>query len=659
MAHERARADGALAFQIGLDDLDQGLSVFDADRCLVVWNRRFVELLDLPPSLARRGASYAEIVRYLAARGELGPGDVDDIIAQRMHAADHSARFYSERTTLAGRILAAHTHPVATGGFVTVYSDVTERGAAEARVNQRIVELRAVNDKLRDSVRRLEMISAAHAQSEARLRLITDAIPAAIAYIDADLRLQFANRRFARLFDMTREEAIGQSMPGVFGGALVPALSEHLAVALAGQSASFEHGFRAPSGRDVITRNTLIPELGDGRVLGIFVLSLDITEEKRAERGLREAQKISAIGQLAGGLAHDFNNLLTVIVGNLCSLRERVDPDLGRELVEPAVRASYRGSDITRRLLAFARLQSLAPSPIDVAGLVAGTAQLLRRSLPSTIAIQCSAEPDGWLALADAAQLENALVNLALNARDAMPHGGTLSFATANARIDDAAALPVGDYVSIRVGDTGTGIAPEIQGRILEPFFTTKPFGSGSGLGLSMVFGFVRQSGGDLRIASEVGRGTSVTLLLPRAVGATVGATVVDTAIERGPAVAGRGELVLLAEDHDDVRHAVRRHLVELGFQVLEACDGDDARSLLAAVPEVAVLVSDVVMPGTIDGLGLADHARRVIPGIRIVLISGFANFAADGYDWFDERLVLRKPFGKDDLSRVLHGTHE
>jgi PAS domain S-box-containing protein len=632
-----------LPFQAGLDSLEQGLSVFDRDQRLVVCNRRFVELLELPAPLARCGASYVELVRHLAARGDLGPGDVEELVARRVRAAERPLRSYSERTTADGRVLAAQTHPMPDGGFVTVYTDVTDRArtealtrarseALEARVNQRLLELRSVNERLR--------------ANEARLRLVTDGIPAAIAYVDADLRLRFANRRFARLVDRKGDAVLGQHVAELFGGPLVAGLAEPIAAALAGRSDTFERTFRARGGREIVTRTTLIPELGDGgRVLGAFVLTLDVTEEKRAARALHEAQKMSAIGQLAGGLAHDFNNLLTVIVGNLGSLRERIAPELARELVEPAVRASHRGADITRRLLAFARQQSLVPAPVDVPALLAGAAQLLRRSLPANIVVECHADDDSWPALADAAQLENAIINLALNARDAMPDGGVLSLGAANLHIEAGAEPPPGDYLEIRVADTGTGIAPEVRGRILEPFFTTKPFGSGSGLGLSMVFGFARQSGGDLRVASDVGRGTRMTLLLPRAAAAPEAPVALD------PAPGGRGELVLLVEDHEDVRQAVRRQLVELGYQVLEASDGEDAAALLASVPNVAVLVSDVVMPGALDGIRLADEARRLVPGIHVVLISGFANFDGDGYD----RSVLRKPFGKDDLARALH----
>jgi len=547
----RCVGDDVLVLQSGLDRLDQGVCVFDRTLRLLAWNRRFLQLLGLPPAVVDHGVEFATIVRTLAERGDLGPGDVDAIVARRVRGAAQCQRFYVERTTREGRVVAAQTDPLPGGGFVTVFTDVTERSQTEtstptrideleARVNQRTLELRIANEALRDKVRELEAAATARDQ---------------------------------------------------------------------------------------------------------------------VEQALRQAQKLSAIGELAGGLAHDFNNLLTVIVGNLGSLRERLDDDLVTEYVTPAVRASYRGVDITRRLLAFARQQSLEPTAIDVPELIAGTITLLRRSLPSNITLECiadAADAESWPALVDPAQLENAIVNLALNARDAMPEGGTLTIRTAYRRLAADAerdALPTGDYVAVSVVDTGTGMSPEIQARVLEPFFTTKPFGAGSGLGLSMVFGFVRQSGGDLRIASEIGRGTAVTLLLPRAEGLAA----LELAVPDPVAiVGGHGELVLLVEDHDEVRQALRRHLLELGYQVLEARDGEDARALLSACRDVAILVSDVMMPGTVDGFGLVEHARRTVPGIKTVLISGFAPFAASAHGGFDERRVLRKPFSKDDLARAL-----
>jgi PAS domain S-box-containing protein len=657
------------SLQAALDSLDQGVCVFGQDLTLVAHNRRFVELLGFPEGLVTNGVSFARLARHLAERDGVHPSsaDLDDDVARRVHAARHCVRSYNERTSPTGRVVAAQISPLPEGGFVTVYTDVTERrqaelltpereGELESRVNQRTLELRTVNEELRRNIRRMEAASSALATSEARLRLITDAIAAAMAYVDRDLVVRFANRRFAALFRKNIDRIVGRSMLRILGAKIFSSLSEHVHAALHGRVRAFEHEYTGPEGDLVITRNELVPEFGeDGAVVGLFVLSIDVTDEKKAERAVREAQKTAAIGQLAGGLAHDFNNLLTVIVGNLASVREQVDAALAREYLDPTIRASHRGVEVVRRLLAFARQQPLEPIAVDVAQLVTDAAQLLRRSFPGNIRVACDVEHDGaWPALVDPAHLESALVNLAINARDAMPEGGTLTFRVSCTRLDEEnaarGALAAGDYVSIEVCDDGCGIPVDLMDRIFEPFYTTKPFGSGSGLGLPMVLGFARQSAGDVRVRSELARGTTVSLLLPRATGPAE-ISVPPTA---PAAMSGEGRLVLLVEDNEDVRRTVRRHLLDLGYQVLEARDGDDARELLATVPGVAVLVSDVVMPGAVGGLGLADEARRLVPGIKIVLMSGFTSWSAGGYDWFDERLLLRKPFGREDLTRVL-----
>jgi PAS domain S-box-containing protein len=632
-----------------LDSLQQGVSVFDGQLRLVAWNRRFIELLRLPPALVDQGVAFADLARHLGARGDFGAGDIDHIVAARVEAARRWVRSYSERTTFDGRVLAAQTTPLPEGGFVTVYTELTERSSAEAltperseelerRVNQRTLELRTLNEALRTG--------------EARLRLITDAVPAAIAYLDEERVYRFANRRYAELFGRQSALLIGRPLRQVMGRRILGEVQAPIERVFAGETPVFEHIHRR-RGEARITRNTLVPELSpSGRVQGVVHLCLDVTEQKAAERAWHEPQKMSARGQLAGGLAHDFNNLLTVVCGSLRSLGERLSGPLVNDFVAPALRASGRGTELTRRLLAVARQQELEPCPVDVPALVAGTVQLLRRSLPDDIAVDVSAEEAGWPALVDPGQLENALVNLALNARDAMPGGGRLTIRTSH----EPGKGQQHDRVRITVTDTGAGIPPELQARIFEPFFTTKPFGSGSGLGLSMVFGFVRQSGGELQLRSAPGQGTTFTLLLPRAEGAVTGVGAVSEPLADAPAVDGDGKLVLLVEDHQDVRQTVRRQLLELGYQVLEARDADDARSLLTSVPEVAALVSDVVMPGATNGVGLADAARRLVPGIKIVLITGYAGPALGGHDWFDERLVLRKPFGKEELARALEG---
>jgi len=668
MVVRNARPRDAVLLQSGLDHLDQGVAVFDDRLRLIGCNRQAVELLGIPEELAEPGTDFAELVRWFARRGDYGLGDIETMVERRVAAARQCLRHYSERRGFHRKILASQTTPLPGGGFVIVVTDISERSQAEAltpersdeleaRVNHRTQELRVLNDELRRKIRQLQDASVAQKRSEERLRLITDAIPAAIAYVDDQLTVTFSNKRFAQIFDLSGAEILGRNVGDLFQDRDGASVIHHVVTALQGKEESFSHITRSGVGVKRITRNVLIPEFAEnGAVPGIFVLALDVTEEKQAEAAFRNAQKMSAIGQLAGGMAHDFNNLLTIIAGNLSLLQDQMDQETFAGCVEPALRASRRGMDITRRLLAFARRQSLEPTAIEPRQLIAGIILLLRRSVPANIAIESDETGPVWAVRADPNQLENALVNLALNARDAMPEGGVLHFRTSNVTVPDGAdhgdALVPGDYVQIDVIDNGVGLDPASLDRVFEPFFTTKPFGAGSGLGLSMVYGFVRQSGGQITVASARGQGTSFSMLLPRAEEEAA----VEEAAPDPPATPGRGELILLIEDNDDVRLLVRRQLLDLGYQVLEARNGEEGRSLLDTVADIQCMVSDIVMPGPLSGYALARHARRLHPEMRVVLISGFAEAAPQRYPDEEDWPLLRKPFSKNQLGRVLQG---
>jgi signal transduction histidine kinase/ActR/RegA family two-component response regulator len=379
-----------------------------------------------------------------------------------------------------------------------------------------------------------------------------------------------------------------------------------------------------------------------------------IERNRRLEEQLRQAQRLEAVGQLIGGVAHDFNNLLTVIIGNAGLLVDELDDDPDRrELAETTLTAAQRAADLTGRLLAFARRQPLAPRVTDVGELVEGMEKLLRRSLGEHVEIELAHAASVWPALVDAAQLEGAILNLAINGRDAMPIGGRLTISIANRDVDRTTAegqldVVPGPYVMIEVADTGSGIAPEDLEHVFDPFFTTKEVGRGTGLGLSMVFGFVKQSGGHVTIESELGRGTRVRMYLPRGREATDAIAVVPGAVD-----AGGTETVLLVEDDELVRRYARDQLVALGYRVFTAANGVEALDVIRRRADIDLLFTDIVMPGGMNGRALADAVREVRPELPVLFTSGYSEDAIVHDGRLDPGvLLLSKPYPRADLAR-------
>ena len=399
----------------------------------------------------------------------------------------------------------------------------------------------------------------------------------------------------------------------------------------------------------------------DHTQMTVVSLFRDVTDEIKRREGSLRLQKLEAIGQLTGGIAHDFNNLLTIISGNLELLEESISIAEDRELLSGAVRAADSGARLTRRLLTFARRRQLTPEVINLNEQVQSMSELLRRTLGDTIDLRTSFARDLWLVRADSGEIESAVINLAINARDAMPNGGKLSIQTSNVILERdevgfEGPLVAGDYVRISVSDNGIGISKAVLGRVFEPFFTTKPPGRGTGLGLSTIYGFIKQSGGNITIYSEPDVGTTVNLYFPRCLD------------EVGPAVStanasmeerGHGERILVVEDNNDVRELTVQRLQRLGYDVIQFATAVAARDALNDGLKVDIVFSDIMMPGGLTGVDLAKWIREHRSELPVILTTGFADEAIDVGAVANAWPTLRKPYTQRDLAELVRKTLE
>ena len=471
------------------------------------------------------------------------------------------------------------------------------------------------------------------AAREAHLRSILDTVPEAMIVIDATGSVTSFSAAAAQLFGYRHEEVVGQNvkmlMPEPYRGEHDGYIGHYLRT---GEARIIGYG-RVVKG---LTKDGAIFPMelavGEARSDGQRIFTgfiRDLTSRQKMEEELRQSQKIEAIGQLTGGLAHDFNNLLTVITGNLEMLEMSLKDSNQRELLKDAQDAAQDGAKLTGQLLAFGRRQPLNPKPTDLAPLISNFSELLRRTLGESIELHIRVTGSGNLCVVDAPQLQNALLNLAINARDAMPRGGKLTIDISRTRLDVDYAqmypdIRTGRYVLVAVTDTGSGMSEEVRQRAFEPFFTTKPTGAGTGLGLSMVYGFVKQSGGHIQIYSELEQGTSVRIFLP----------LVEAVQTSGELAPGAGEMdamprgsetILVVEDDARVRRVTTARLRSLGYEVIEADNGAAAFALLAAYPKIAMIFTDVVMPGGMNGDELAEAALAAKPDLKVLFTSGYA----------------------------------
>lgn len=471
------------------------------------------------------------------------------------------------------------------------------------------------------------------------------------------------NTEAERVFGRLRGEAVGASLtdlivpPGAESSlsSLIASLTPDAYGRVAGRRQVVEA--LDAEGRVFPMDVTAVPVSDDERGWVYYCFGRDLSEQRALEDQLRQAQKMEAVGQLTGGIAHDFNNLLTVVIGSIDLLAARLR-DGDRALAEQALRSAESGATLVHRLLAFSRRQTLAPQPIDVNALVQGMHDLLSRTLGERIDIRTVAEPGAWHVLADPGQLENALLNMAVNARDAMEGAGVLTIETGNVHLDARYAaenteVTPGDYGLLAVTDTGCGMPPEVIERAFDPFFTTKKAGMGTGLGLSMIYGFAKQSGGHLKIYSEVGEGTTIRLYLPKT---SDGADVAAPRPGRA-ALGGRGEAILVVEDDADVRGFVAAVLQDLGYTLHLAATADEALDVLRSDARIDLLFTDVVIPGGLSGREIAEAAQAERPGLRVLYTSGYTENSIVHQGRLDAGVAfLAKPYKRDELGAAVAG---
>ena len=528
--------------------------------------------------------------------------------------------------------------------------EALERARAEAA----LLDLNATLES------RVGQRTAELASSEARFRTLFENAPAVIVLIrvgpDGQPVFEAVNAAAEAFMGRPASDIIGRDVAAVAGPG-DPLRERSLECAATGQPVQYETSLEVEG--EVRTAESVLAPLaidgGEGQML--IAISRDITAQRSIEEQLRQAQKMEAIGQLTGGIAHDFNNLLTGIIGSLALMQKRLAQGRTETLERYAglaLASANRAAALTHRLLAFSRRQPLEAKAVDANALVVSMEDLLRRTIGESIVFQSVETPGLWPTLCDPHQLENALLNLAINARDAMPDGGRLTIETANAVLDEAyvarePGVAAGQYVMLSVTDTGTGMPPDVMARAFDPFFTTKPIGQGTGLGLSMIYGFVKQSDGHIKIYSEPGQGTSIKIFLPRSQGA--GEAAQPEAGEAAPR-AEEGDTVLVVEDDVTVRDLVLEVLRELGYTALQAPDGPAGLALLRSARRVDLLVTDVGLPG-MNGRQLADQARAARPDLKVLFITGYAENAAFGNGHLDPDMqMMTKPFAVDALAK-------
>jgi signal transduction histidine kinase/sensor domain CHASE-containing protein/ActR/RegA family two-component response regulator len=616
-----------------IEALPVGILLYGPDRKLALWNSYSRELYGPVFESFRVGMPYSELAEIFADQYVAGNPEEKRSAAQAWHDEFENSPGRGEIVRSDGKIIQRVDWRTPDGSTVCLRTDITETRQKDAALKQ-------AQDLLRDAI---------------------EGIPAGFLLWDREGNLALWNHVAETVYPGTTNKLRGGLPFAEYCELINPDIEAANDDARQAALRSRLEAFRGdPQTSELALKDGRTIQLIDWRTTDGSTVSIrfDITQAKRNEQEWRQAQRMDALGKLTGGIAHDFNNLLQVILGCTDMLLTMPKMDKHAQELGTQVRvAALRGAELTGRLLAYSRKQALRPEKLDLNRLVLRTSEMLRRTLGEHIQIETVLAGGLWLAIADAAQLENAILNLAVNCRDAMPDGGKLTLETANARLDEAYAagnpgVQPGQYIMVAVSDTGTGMDAETVERAFEPFFTTKEPGKGTGLGLSMVYGFVKQSGGHIKIYSESDQGTSVKVYLPRAVAGTQQAIAELPDTQLPP----RGsETVLVVEDDELVRSTVVGQLKSLGYRVLEAAEAASALRVLEREPGIDLMFTDVVMPGGMMGLDLAKRAQALRPTLRVLFTSGYTeNAIVHQGKLGGQALLLPKPYPRDELARKL-----
>ena len=579
----------------GLNLIGQALSIYDRNLRLVNANRRFQEMFALPERFCAPGASFEETIRYLAQRGEYGEiADVDGFVRDRVRQARAFEPHYMERTRANGRTISVEGSPLPQGGWVAVYTDITAIKEQEALLRARSEELSdqllAHAERLAQTNRSLAATNAALEEAkhqltemEARIRMTTEMMPAHIAHVDTDGYYTYSNQRLPLIMPARPAEITGMHIREALGESAFARIRPHLEKACRGEASVFEFTDEESQKR---IRTAFTPDMRDGEIRGIYILSMDITEETQARAALMQTRKRELAAQLTSGLAHDFANLLTIILGMQSRLARMDLPEEATSLIDATRRAAQRGGALLDRIAAISGPRRIRPEPVVIADFLEELRTITSPTLPETIRLEIADFGPARPVLLDPGTLQDSLLNLILNARDAIgSEAGTI-------RLEARAVRDT--WLEFTVTDTGPGFSEEALAHALDPFFTTKG-GEGSGLGLSMVYDLTKLAGGQIMLANRPAGGAIVTLRLPL----------------RHAAEKARSRMILLVEDSPDLRQSLREMLTAMGHRVVEAESGEEGLAL-ATLPEVDFILSDMSLQGEMSGDAMLDRLREM-----------------------------------------------